>query len=68
MNEVINATWHLALSCVCPECGQLVDLLQKEDFWDGKEFKPCENGTEATRNVGVECPECHAEFRAHFDH
>lgn len=58
----IEATWILGLYCDCPNCEELVDLLDGPDFWDGRSFDVVEHGTENTKDVEVVCPSCKHEF------
>ena len=58
----VEATWALNLFCECPGCKQDVDLLDSDDFWEGRKIAPCEHGTERTRNMRVSCPNCGHEF------
>jgi len=54
----VIATWDISLDCECPSCGEYVDLLKYEDFWDGRRIQPIENSTPATDNLNVVCPNC----------
>ena len=59
----VSATWDISLNCDCPKCGEFVDLLRADNFWDGHErLQPIENGTERSNNLEVMCPECSHEF------
>lgn len=59
----VTATWCLSLNCDCPKCGEFVDLLEADNFWDDHErLQPVENGTERSNNLDVVCPECKHEF------
>jgi len=58
----VYATWSISLDTDCPKCGKYVDLLQADDFWDGRHLELGEHGTERSKAVEVECPECHHEF------
>lgn len=58
MSAHIKAQWEIELNCKCPACGQEVDLLANDDFWDGRKFQAIEHGTALTTGVAVECPEC----------
>ena len=59
----VRATWVLELNCYCPECGEYVDLLRAQDFWDGRQgWQACEHGTPRTTGVEMDCPNCGAEF------
>ena len=69
MSEAVWAMWHCELNCNCPHCGQFVDLLKYEDFWDGRSgVQVCEQGTEQTTKTDVTCPECRKEFVASFEY
>lgn len=59
----VTATWCIYLNCDCPKCGEFVDLLEADDFWDAHErLQPVENGTERSNNLAVRCPKCDHEF------
>ena len=45
------ATWDVSLHAECPECGQVVDLLDDPDFWDGRKLDIAEHGTDRSRGV-----------------
>ena len=60
---VIFATWSIALNCDCPACKEFVNLLDYADFWDcHTHLKIAEHGTERSRNVEVNCPDCGHDF------
>lgn len=61
-DEKLQAVWSLSLDFECPNCKDSVDLLDYPDFWDGRDLGVCENSTEKSRNVSVQCPECDHEF------
>jgi endogenous inhibitor of DNA gyrase (YacG/DUF329 family) len=63
---VPEAQWNISLCVDCPHCGEFVDLTDHDDFWDGRPFTPCENGTDRTTDVEVECPECGETFACDF--
>jgi Zn finger protein HypA/HybF involved in hydrogenase expression len=57
------ATWDISLRADCPHCdAEYIDLLRDQDFWDGRSFQIGEHGTEESKGVQVDCPECHKEF------
>ena len=59
----IYATWTVELNCECPNCEQQVDLLDFEDFWDGRRhLEIAETGTRFSENVDVTCPNCRFDF------
>ena len=64
----IYATWHVSLDCECPKCGEYVDLLEAQDFWDGHSFQIPEHGTNRTENVEVICPKCEGEFHVKLEY
>jgi endogenous inhibitor of DNA gyrase (YacG/DUF329 family) len=68
MSENIKAYWSIRLDAECPHCKEEVDLLDVDDFWDGKTFQCVEHGTAKTRNVRVFCPECGEDFVVDFAH
>jgi Zn finger protein HypA/HybF involved in hydrogenase expression len=60
----VSATWDISLNCYCPKCGEFVDLLREDNFWEHHEWlQPIENGTERANNLKVICPECSNEFK-----
>ena len=59
----IVADWHIELNAECPSCGVNVNLLEAQDFWDGRMLEICENHTEASNNLEVHCPKCYQEFK-----
>ncbi len=58
----VTATWVVELNCVCPGCGELVNLLDYPDFWDGRKLSVAENSTDLSRDVEVTCPGCDHDF------
>jgi hypothetical protein len=57
-SEVSNAAtadWSISLDLTCPYCNELIDLLA-DDWPEG--VQACEQDTDATRGVEVECPGC----------
>ena len=59
----VIATWDVSLNCDCPHCGQWVDLLAADGFWEAHErLSIPEWGTPRTRNMEVTCPVCEKEF------
>ena len=46
-----------------PDRGQVVDLLDDPDFWDGRKLDIAEHGTDRSRGVEVACPLCHNEWK-----
>lgn len=63
-----HAFWEIYLHCDCPSCKENVDLLDYDDFWDGRKFEACENHTDRTRGVDVVCPECGHEFECDLEY
>jgi uncharacterized Zn finger protein (UPF0148 family) len=63
-DEMANtvASWRVELNCHCPACEEYVDLLDYEDFWDGRDLEIAEWHTPRSKNVEVICPECGHEF------
>ena len=45
--------------CECPGCHDEVDLIDLPEFWVDRELDFCERA----KNVNVECPLCHHEFK-----
>lgn len=64
----ITAGWDISLDCNCPQCEEWVDLFTADDFWEGKSFDIGESGTERTRNVKVNCPQCMHEFEVDLEY
>lgn len=58
----IKATWTVELYCDCPKCKEFVDLLEFEDFWDGRSLDVGESDTERSMDMNVVCPKCMHEF------
>jgi len=58
----VTAEWYLHLWAECPGCKEQVDLLAYQDFWEDRTLAAGENGTPASRDVEVVCPECKREF------
>ena len=59
----VSARWDISLNCDCPKCGEFVDLLLADNFWDDHErLQPIESGTERSNSVEVICPQCSHEF------
>ena len=54
----IEAQWDAHLFCKCPKCKEHVDLLETEDFWEGRSLEVLEHGTEESDSLDVSCPEC----------
>lgn len=64
MKTITEAFWHIELNCLCPHCGEHVDLLEHADFWHDHTgtLDVCEHGTARSMNLGVTCPECNKDF------
>ena len=61
--QTIDAQWHVELTCNCPKCGEHVNLLDAQDFWDGhRHLDIPEHDTEQSSNLDVVCPECDHDF------
>ena len=59
----VSAAWDISLNCDCPACGEFVDLLDEDGFWDAHaRLQPIENGTERSNNLEVRCHACGHEF------
>jgi ribosomal protein S27E len=64
-----TATWIVALNSQCPGCGDYVNLLDYDDFWDNHpRLTIPENNTENSRNMDVNCPNCNHEFIVDCDY
>lgn len=61
--SLVEAEWNVELNATCPACLKWVDLLEAPDFWDGRKLDVAEHGTDRSRNIAVQCPECYHEFR-----
>jgi hypothetical protein len=61
------ATWDISLNTDCPGCGEMVDLLDYADFWDGRKLNLAEHDTDRTRGVEVQCPLCHHEWKVDLE-
>lgn len=59
------AEWSISLDVCCPYCGELFDLLSDE--WP-EGVEACEQDTDATRNVDVECSKCHRMLVVDFEY
>ena len=57
-----TATWSIELNCDCPKCGELVDLLDYPDFWDGRQLAAGAHGTDDSKGIEVVCPACGGGF------
>lgn len=68
MSEKPTATWYITLDTECPACKENVNLLDANDFWDGRRFDAVEHGTDRTRDVDVICPNCGHEFNVDFEY
>jgi len=60
--ENTRAIWGINLWADCPACKESVDLLEYEDFWDGRVLDIGEHDTERSKNVEVTCTECYSDF------
>ena len=59
----VKASWRVELNCDCPACGEYVDLLSGDGFWDGRKLDIPEHDTDNSRDMEVCCPECGHEFK-----
>jgi hypothetical protein len=64
----LTATWSITLDTTCPGCNEDVDLLDYEDFWDGRRIEAGEWGTPATTDIEVICPRCGHEFKVDLEY
>jgi len=60
-----TAYWDISLNVECPACYEDVDLLEYEDFWDGRTHP---EPAERMENVEVVCPKCSHEFSVTTDY
>jgi hypothetical protein len=60
--STINAVWSIELNAYCPACGEYVDLVKDECFWEGGRIDAAEHGTARSNHLEVQCPECRHEF------
>jgi hypothetical protein len=63
-----TATWNVSIDTHCPKCEFYFNICDGIDFWDGRDYRLCEHGTERTRDIEVECPECSHKFNVDLDH
>ena len=68
MADKITATWDISLWVDCPKCWHYVNLLDADDFWEGRELDCAEHGTDRSRGVTVECPDCAHEFVVNLEY
>lgn len=68
LTEKLTATWWVSLDTTCPHCNADVNLLDYADFWDGRRFTVPEHGTDRTKGVDVNCPECMTDFKVDLDY
>jgi hypothetical protein len=66
--EKLTATWSISLDTTCPHCDADVNLLDYADFWDSRLFAVPEHGTDRTKDVEVNCPECMMDFKVDLDY
>ena len=58
----IEARWDAHLYCDCPNCKERVDLMEADDFWEGRTIEIAEHGTEESDALDVKCPACGHQF------
>ena len=58
----LKATWTLELNCECPSCGENVDLMDGDDFWENNPIEICEWGTKKSKDVEAYCADCDFSF------
>lgn len=63
-----TATWSIHLFSKCPGCKKNIDLLDHNEFFDGRLFTVGEYGTNWTSGVDVECPGCGHEYKVDFEY
>lgn len=66
--STLTARWSISLNTECPACKEDVDLLDADDFWEGRRFEVVEHGTDRTRGVRVICPKCDHKFNVDFEY
>lgn len=54
----VEAHWHVNLLVDCPECEEIIDLMDNDSFTDGTHSYVLES----QNNIPVECPECGYKF------
>jgi len=59
----LEATWSLSLDCECPKCGEDIDLMDDDNFWENNNIQACEWGTKKSRDVDAYCEKCEHEFK-----
>lgn len=61
--ENVQANWCLELITECPECFDIFNVLDQDDFWDGRSLELGETNTLNSKNIEVICPRCGHEFK-----
>lgn len=59
------ACWSFSLDVDCPKCEHYFDLLEHDDFWDGR---PDSFSVLHSKNEDATCPECGHEFVCDFEY
>lgn len=69
MANNVDALWDITLHASCPHCNEEIDLFdQCSDLITEGLLEVVEHNTERTRDVTMECTECHKEFVVDFDY
>lgn len=63
----IKAAWRVGIDVLCPQCDEVVDLTDAEDFWCDRPLNLAEHGTTRTIDMEVVCPECGHEFEVDLE-
>ena len=61
----LTATWSISLDVTCPNCGEYVNLMDMDDFWDGQ---PNDWAIMHQKDNEVYCPKCSHEFIVDFEY
>ena len=59
----VKANWNFTLDATCPSCNECVDVTAESSFWNGKNLKSGEYGTEDSTNIDATCHLCGHEFK-----
>jgi len=59
------ACWSFSLDIECPKCGHDLDLVENDDFWDGR---PNSFNILHSKDEDIICPECDHEFVCDFEY
>lgn len=63
-----KARWYYSIDATCPFCDHYFDITQTPDFWDGRHFDLCEQGTPRTQGIEVKCPKCKRDMEVDLEY